>query len=77
MFTCTFFLYTQCQKGEVGREASNGLIKGHGYGVTAVKEVKLNKGMKAAVGAGGDNLLLIRLMNPWGTREWTGPWSDE
>ena len=66
---------SQCSRGEVGQDGQNGLVKGHGYGITDVKEIKLNKGMKAALGA--DILHLVRLKNPWGTREWTGAWSDE
>lgn len=49
-----------------------GLVKGHAYGVTAVKSVKL--------GSSGffkkEKEYLVRLRNPWGEKEWNGPWSD-
>ncbi|XP_068089553.1 calpain-8-like [Hyperolius riggenbachi] len=45
---------------------SRKLVKGHGYSVTGAEEV-VYKGQK---------LPLVRLRNPWGFREWTGPWSD-
>ncbi|KAK2149572.1 hypothetical protein LSH36_446g02083 [Paralvinella palmiformis] len=68
-------VYVDCSKGEVGQVANQGLVKGHGYVITDMKNIKLNKGMQAAVGT--DYLYLIRLKNPWNTKEWSGPWSDE
>ena len=70
------WMYLQCaNKEDIGSETELGLVKGHGYGVTDVKQVKINKSLMAAIGT--DTLYLLRLRNPWGTREWTGPWSDE
>ncbi|XP_043998086.1 calpain-A-like [Gambusia affinis] len=45
----------------------NGLVQGHAYAVTGVKEVL----------SSGKAERLVRLWNPWGKREWNGDWSDE
>uniref|UniRef100_A0A914D6F2 Galectin n=1 Tax=Acrobeloides nanus TaxID=290746 RepID=A0A914D6F2_9BILA len=51
------------------REAqeANGLIRGHAYSITAIKQVKGPKG----------ETVLVRIRNPWGdSHEWKGAWSD-
>ena len=41
-----------------------GLVKGHAYSITRVEKID-------------DNVLLIRIRNPWGNSfEWNGAWSD-
>ncbi len=55
-------------------ELSCGLMKGHAYSVTAVKEIKLGKGLFSIFSR--DSLQMMRLRNPWGDTEWTGAWSD-
>lgn len=42
------------------------LVKGHAYSVTGVEEVHSK----------GKLVELVRIRNPWGQVEWTGPWSD-
>ncbi|XP_068574135.1 calpain-1 catalytic subunit-like [Cebidichthys violaceus] len=44
----------------------NGLVQGHAYTVTGVKQMMSQ----------GQLMRLIRLLNPWGTGEWKGDWSD-
>ncbi|XP_073340051.1 calpain-1 catalytic subunit-like [Pagrus major] len=44
----------------------NGLVQGHAYTVTGVKEVISR----------GQTVNLVRLWNPWGQGEWNGDWSD-
>uniref|UniRef100_A0A8C5D285 Calpain 5a n=1 Tax=Gadus morhua TaxID=8049 RepID=A0A8C5D285_GADMO len=51
-----------------------GLVKGHAYAVTDVRRVRLGTGLLAFFKA--EKLDMIRMRNPWGQREWNGPWSD-
>ncbi|XP_030599846.1 calpain-5-like [Archocentrus centrarchus] len=51
-----------------------GLVKGHAYAVTDVRRVRLGHGLLAFFRS--DKLSMIRMRNPWGKREWNGPWSD-
>ncbi|XP_059209735.1 calpain-1 catalytic subunit-like [Centropristis striata] len=45
----------------------NGLVQGHAYTVTGVKQVTSQ----------GQLVNLVRLWNPWGRGEWKGDWSDK
>lgn len=46
----------------------NGLILGHAYSVTSVKQLNVQ----------GKNINLVRIRNPWGNEyEWKGAWSDK
>ncbi|CAN9502544.1 unnamed protein product [Ophioblennius macclurei] len=45
----------------------NGLVQGHAYTVTGIKEVMSQ----------GQAVRLVRLWNPWGKGEWKGDWSDQ
>ncbi|XP_054470060.1 calpain-1 catalytic subunit-like [Anoplopoma fimbria] len=45
----------------------NGLVQGHAYTVTGLKQMMSQ----------GQLVHLLRLWNPWGTGEWKGDWSDE
>ncbi|XP_029031257.1 calpain-2 catalytic subunit-like [Betta splendens] len=42
------------------------LVKAHGYSVNGAEEVHCQ----------GKGVQLVRIRNPWGEVEWTGPWSD-
>ncbi|KAG9338689.1 hypothetical protein JZ751_025357 [Albula glossodonta] len=51
-----------------------GLVKGHAYAVTDVRKVRLGHGLLAYFKS--EKLTMIRMRNPWGEKEWNGPWSD-
>ncbi|OCT79453.1 calpain-2 catalytic subunit isoform X2 [Xenopus laevis] len=46
---------------------TRGIVGEHAYSITGAEEVSYSKG----------KVQLIRLRNPWGHKEWKGPWSDE
>ncbi|XP_056297841.1 calpain-12 [Pseudoliparis swirei] len=52
---------------EVGKVTGDGLVKGHAYAITDTDKVT-----KAS-----DEILLLKLRNPWGFIEYRGPWSDK
>jgi len=45
-----------------------GLVGGHAYSLVDARTVTNN---------GGKEVHLVRVRNPWGHTEWTGPWSDK
>nr|XP_013771175.1 PREDICTED: uncharacterized protein LOC102193255 [Pundamilia nyererei] len=55
---------TSCKEDAM---ANTGLVMGHAYSVTGITEVELN----------ASKVRLVRVMNPWGRREWNGKWSDK
>ncbi|KAM4726367.1 calpain-5-like isoform 1-T2 [Anableps anableps] len=59
---------------ELESRMENGLVRGHAYSVTAVKQVRLGHGLLAYFK--NETIPLIRLRNPWGKTEWKGAWSD-
>uniref|UniRef100_A0A8C9YFI0 Calpain 12 n=1 Tax=Sander lucioperca TaxID=283035 RepID=A0A8C9YFI0_SANLU len=56
-----------CSTLEIGKVTEKGLIKGHAYAITNTDKV-----MKVS-----DEVLLLKLRNPWGFVEYRGPWSDK
>ncbi|KAK6323223.1 hypothetical protein J4Q44_G00055620 [Coregonus suidteri] len=54
-----------------------GLVRGHAYGITAVRNVCLGERSLLPGGCSGTSrLCMVRMRNPWGTADWTGPWSQ-
>ncbi|XP_064623461.1 calpain-9-like isoform X2 [Lineus longissimus] len=54
--------------GAIEGKLDNGLIMGHAYSLTGVRDVKTRK---------YGQVQLVRVRNPWGnSAEWLGPWSD-
>ncbi|KAK7090817.1 calpain-5-like [Littorina saxatilis] len=60
---------------EMEQVTPNGLVKGHAYGVTAVRDIHM-KGSGLFGLFNREILQMICLRNPWGNKEWTGPFSD-
>uniref|UniRef100_A0A3P9HAF1 Calpain 12 n=1 Tax=Oryzias latipes TaxID=8090 RepID=A0A3P9HAF1_ORYLA len=56
-----------CNSREIGKVTADGLVKGHAYAITETHKVK----------KGSEEILLLRLRNPWGFIEYSGPWSDK
>ncbi|XP_053357104.1 calpain-12 [Clarias gariepinus] len=52
---------------EIGSVTKDGLVKGHAYAITATDTVHRKD----------EEVLLVRLRNPWGFVEFCGPWSDK
>ena len=51
-------------------------VRGHAYGVTAVRRVTLKTSGLSSLFKGKEKLSLVRLRNPWAEKEWTGAFSD-
>ncbi|XP_053328617.1 calpain-6 [Spea bombifrons] len=51
-----------------------GLVKGHAYSVIEIKKVPL--GQKPLCCGKRNKLFMVRMRNPWGSKEWRGAWSD-
>ncbi|XP_062861104.1 calpain-12 [Trichomycterus rosablanca] len=52
---------------EIGTVTAEGLVRGHAYAITATDKVHRK----------AEEVLLVRLRNPWGFVEFCGPWSDK
>ncbi|KAG8584487.1 hypothetical protein GDO81_008846 [Engystomops pustulosus] len=63
MVTCS----TKSETGTGEIVVSNNMVKNHAYTVTGAEEVSYRS----------DNIQLMRVRNPWGYKEWNGPWSDK
>ncbi|XP_018551987.1 calpain-5 [Lates calcarifer] len=51
-----------------------GLVRGHAYGITAVRKLRLGERLLKTGEA--SRLFMVRMRNPWGTTDWTGAWSQ-
>ncbi|KAM4714625.1 calpain-5 [Anableps anableps] len=51
-----------------------GLVRGHAYGITAVKKVRLGENLLKT--GGTSRFFMVRMRNPWGTTDWKGAWSQ-
>ncbi|CAJ0951633.1 unnamed protein product, partial [Mesorhabditis belari] len=66
-------------KEEIEETLDCGLVKGHAYAVTDVRFIELNakeKSISSFLLGSMEKQRMIRLQNPWGEKEWNGPWSD-
>ena len=58
--------------GRMEAELSNGLIMGHAYTITSVKQIEIQTSRKSG------KIPMVRVRNPWGNEaEWKGAWSDK
>ncbi|ROT73374.1 calpain T [Penaeus vannamei] len=53
-----------------------GLVKGHAYGITAVRKINIGDTGLFSIFKGAQKIRMVRLKNPWGEREWNGAFSD-
>ncbi|KAG8196268.1 hypothetical protein JTE90_023823 [Oedothorax gibbosus] len=53
-----------------------GLVKGHAYGITAVKKVYIGETNLMSLFGQKEKIYMVRMRNPWGQKEWNGPFSD-
>ncbi|XP_011408714.2 PREDICTED: calpain-5-like [Amphimedon queenslandica] len=53
-----------------------GLVKGHAYTITDIRRMKLTSGLSSLFG-NKEKLMMIKMRNPWGQKEWNGAWSDD
>ncbi|XP_076054857.1 calpain-5-like isoform X2 [Oratosquilla oratoria] len=53
-----------------------GLVKGHAYGITALKKINIGDTGLFSIFKGKQKVRMVRLKNPWGEKEWNGAFSD-
>ncbi|KAF6728910.1 Calpain-5 [Oryzias melastigma] len=66
--------FIKANQDEFEFKLANGLVKGHAYAVTGVNAVRLGHGVSNNVQ--NESIPMVRMRNPWGKKEWNGPWSD-
>ena len=74
----TFIILPQAESSEEMEASTDmGLVKGHAYGITAVKRPALEGSSDGLLSFfTKEKLSMIRLRNPWGASEWKGAFSD-
>ncbi|XP_035264778.1 calpain-5-like [Anguilla anguilla] len=71
LITC----YIRPAEGEMVESVLDcGLVRGHAYGITAVRKMRLGEQLLGVCGA--SRVQMVRMRNPWGTTDWTGAWSQ-
>ena len=64
-------IFLQPDPNVVEAELANGLVRGHAYSITCVREVEVTTPNMSGT------IPMIRIRNPWGNEaEWNGAWSD-
>ncbi len=73
LHTLSLFVLQPAEGEQVESVLDCGLIKGHAYGVTALKKLRMSETLNGMCNA--TRLHMVRMRNPWGTADWTGVWS--
>ncbi|KAL7632549.1 UNVERIFIED_CONTAM: hypothetical protein RMT77_017116 [Armadillidium vulgare] len=73
LMCCTISAHTH---NEIEMRTENGLVKGHAYGITALRKANIGDTSLFSLFKGREKIRMIRLKNPWGEKEWTGAFSD-
>lgn len=69
------FLYSQSPNQEEQEvETDWGLLKGHTYTMTDIRKIRLGERLLEVFST--EKLYMVRLRNPLGRQEWSGPWSE-
>ena len=66
--------YLQCDTDSSGDATEEGLIKGNGYAVTAIRVIQVPKDLREMVGT--PELFVVRMRNASEKKQWNGSWSD-
>lgn len=71
---CIFLSSQSPNQEEQEVETDWGLLKGHTYTMTDIRKIRLGERLVEVFST--EKLYMIRLRNPLGRQEWSGPWSE-
>lgn len=75
IFICSVVTQAASQE-EMEARTEVGLVKGHAYGITSVKKVYIGETSLINLFSQKEKIYMVRMRNPWGQKEWNGPFSD-
>lgn len=71
---CVFLGSQSPNQEEQEVETDWGLLKGHTYTMTDIRKIRLGERLVEVFST--EKLYMVRLRNPLGRQEWSGPWSE-